>query len=195
MTLRLFKISRESRVDIVLLLHGSRDPRYKESVKAFAERLGVRYAFLNEPTKPSGALYVPVFVAGGGDYKRAAALAGSSIPPLARWPGFGDYLRSLGADLYIFHGGDDEEYISDVKSLGLPYVFLEGEPSIQQSSCRDLAAPVVLTRGTIYDRIEAAWRDAGCRGKLLPPLFEQEGFVDYFSQALSRLLPHASGDT
>ncbi len=179
---------------VVLLLHGSRDPRYLESVKAFAEKLGVGYAFVRNFARTPGALYVPVFIAGGGDYRAAAALAGSSIPPLARWPEFGDYLRSLGAGMYIFHGGEDEEYISDVESLGLPYVFLEGEPSIGPPYCRDVAAPVVLTRGIIYDRIEYAWRGAGCRGELLPPLFEQEGFAAYFSRALGRLLPGAGGD-
>ena len=182
------------RVEIVLVLHGSRDPRYVESVDMFARRLGLRYVFLKDLRREPGAVYVPIFVAGGGDYRRAVALSSSSVPPLARWPGFGEYLKALGAGIYIFHGGDDEEYVSDILSLGLPYVFLEGRPSIGPESCRDVGAPVVLTRGVIYDRIEAAWRRAGCRGRLLPPLFEQEGFASYFSRALREVLLAAGGD-
>lgn len=180
---------------IALLLHGSRDPGYLDSVEKFAKRLGVGYAFLENFEKRPGVVYVPVFVARGEDYRRAVYLSGSSTPPLARWPGFGDYLRSLNADIYIFHGSYDEEYISDVRSLGLPYVFLEGMPSITPESCGDVGAPVVLTKGVIYERIKSAWRGAGCKGILLPPLFEQEGFISYFSNALKRLLSAAGGNS
>lgn len=175
-------------------MHGSRDPKYVDSVEAFAKRLGVGYAFLKDFERRPGVVYVPVFVASGGDYRRAVQLSGSSVPPLVRWPGFGEYLKSLGADVYIFHGGDDEEYISDVRSLGLPYAFLEGAPSIGPESCGGTAAPVVLTRGVIYERIEAAWRSAGCGGELLPPLFEQEEFAAYFSRALKLLLAGGYSD-
>ncbi|MEL9990284.1 MAG: transposase [Thermoproteus sp.] len=178
---------------IVLLLHGSRDPRYLESVRAFAEALGLRYAFLEDFSPIHGAVYVPVFIASGGDYRRALRLSGSSIPPLARWPGFKEYLKGLGAAVYIFHGSRDVEYVEDVRSLGLPYVFLEGEPSIGPDACRGVGAPVVLTRGVIYDRIVSAWRSAGCRGELLPPLFEQEGFARYFSEALRSLIAPTGG--
>ncbi|MEZ0248086.1 MAG: transposase, partial [Thermoproteus sp.] len=175
--------------------HGSRDPRYLESVRKFAEALGLGYAFLEGFTPIRGAVYVPVFIAGGSDYRRALRLSGSSIPPLARWPGFKEYLKGLGAAVYIFHGSREEEYIEDVRSLGLPYVFLEGEPPVGPDACKGVGAPVVLTRGVIYDRMASAWRDAGCREELLPPLFEQKDFARYFSEALRSLVaPTGGGD-
>ncbi|CCC80802.1 sirohydrochlorin chelatase [Thermoproteus tenax] len=175
-------------MEILLLLHGSKDPRYRESVERFAGRLGLKYAFLEGFEPRPGVLYLPIFVAPGADYRKALSLANLKAPPLIRWPGFADYLRSLRADVYIFHGSDEPEYINEVASLGLRFAFIEGEPSLKSVGCRGLGAPVVLTRGIIYDRASELWREAGCRYELLPPLFEQEGFVQYFSSALSSLL-------
>lgn len=175
-------------MELILLLHGSKDSAYVESVAAFARRLGLGYAFLKGFEKREGAVYVPVFVANGEDYKWAVELSGFRVPPLARWPGFAEYLRGLGADLYVFHGSPDPAYVSDVESLGLPYAFLEGEPDLRSKGCPRSAAPVVLTRGVIYNAVASAYRSMGCSTALLPPLFEQPQFAEYFSEALEALL-------
>ncbi|MFB6490573.1 MAG: transposase [Thermoproteus sp. AZ2] len=173
-------------MDVVLVLHGSKSPDYLASASSFSKRTGLRYVFVEDLKAQSGeAVYVPVFVAGGADYRRASEMSGSSIPPLARWPGFADYLRGLRADVYVFHGGDPEAE-ADVEALGLPYVYLEGKPHITSRGCVGRAAPVVLARGVIYNRIAEAYR--GCPTELLPPLFEQEGFADYFLGALRGLI-------
>lgn len=163
---------------IVLIFHGSRDPDHNQQAAELAKAVGAGYAFMEVEPRFRGGLGVPVFVADGADYRRALEIATVKAPPLLGWPGFAEYLKGLGAQLYIFHGPDG----GDVAALGLPVAFLEGEPNVDKAPCVETAAPVVLTRGYIYKKIEAKYRR--CRARLLPPLAEQPAFVDYLRRTL-----------
>ncbi|WP_252900243.1 hypothetical protein [Vulcanisaeta sp. JCM 14467] len=93
---------------IVIVLHGSRDPDYINSVKRFAEGVGISYAFISY-SKPSindvaGDIYIPLFVGYGKDYERAVSITGFEAPPLLRWPHVGDFLLSLGPGYMYFMG-------------------------------------------------------------------------------------------
>ena len=170
---------------IVLLFHGSRDQGHNKQAKSLAEAVGVRYAFMEiEPRFSGEGLAVPVFIADGEDYRKALKVATVKSPPLLGWPGFVDYLRRLGAELYIFHGPDR----GDVVATGLPAAFLHGEPNIETAPCVDVAAPVVLTRGYIYKKIQE--RYGRCRAELLPPLAEQPEFIKYLREAIPTILKH-----
>ncbi|ABP51803.1 hypothetical protein [Pyrobaculum arsenaticum] len=163
---------------IVLIFHGSRDPDHNLQAAELARALGLGYAFMETEPRFSGGVGVPMFVADGADYRHAAEVATVKAPPLLRWPGFADYLKGLGAQLYIFHGPDR----GDVAALGLPVAFLEGEPSIEDAPCVEMAAPVVLTRGYIYKKIAAKY--SRCQANLLPPLAEQPTFIEYLRRTL-----------
>lgn len=110
---------------VILLFHGSRDHQHNEQAKALAEAVGAGYAFMEaEPRFAGEGLAIPMFIADGEDYRKALAAATVKSPPLLKWPGFVDYLRSLGAQLYIFHGPDAT---GEVKATGVPVAFLYGE--------------------------------------------------------------------
>ncbi|ACB40817.1 hypothetical protein [Pyrobaculum neutrophilum] len=170
---------------IVLIFHGSRDPTHNAQAAEIAKALGVSYAFLEaaEPRYRGGGLGVPMFIADGSDYRKALEVAAVKAPPLLGWPGFVEYLRGLGADLYIFHGPDAE---GQIRGTGLPVALLHGEPNVESAPCVAAAAPVVLTRGVIYNEI--ARRYGRCRTRLLPPLAEQPGFIEYLRRALPAVL-------
>ena len=171
---------------VILLFHGSRDRQHNEQAKALAEAVGAGYAFMEAESRFAGeGLAIPLFVADGEDYRRALAVATVKSPPLLKWPGFVDYLRSLGAQLYIFHGPDRA---GEIKAAGMPVAFLYGEPNVDMAPCVDVAAPVVLTRGYIYKKIQE--RYGRCKAKLFPPLAEQPGFIKYLREAIPTILKH-----
>lgn len=163
---------------IVLIFHGSRDPDHNRQAAELARAVGADYAFMETEPKFRGGLGVPMFVADGADYRRALEIATVKAPPLVKWPGFAEYLRGLGAELYIFHGPDR----GDVASLGLPVAFIEGEPNLDKAPCVEVAAPVVITRGHIYKLIQAKY--SRCPARLMPPLAEQPKFVEYLRKTL-----------
>lgn len=179
------RLARERQAAVVLIFHGSRDSMHNTQVAEIAKALGVSYAFLEaaEPRYRGGGLGVPIFITEGSDYRKALEVAAVKAPPLLGWPGFVDYLRGLGADLYIFHGPDAG---GQIRHTGLPVVFLYGEPNIDSAPCVTTAAPVVLTRGVIYNEI--ARRYSRCKTQLLPPLAEQPGFIEYLRRALPVVL-------
>jgi hypothetical protein len=171
---------------VILLFHGSRDHQHNEQAKALAEAVGAGYAFMEvEPRFAGEGLAIPMFIADGEDYRKALAAATVKSPPLLKWPGFVDYLRSLGAQLHIFHGPDAT---GDVKATGIPVAFLYGEPNVDTAPCVDVAAPVVLTRGYIYKKIQE--RYGRCKAKLLPPLAEQPEFIKYLRETIPTILKY-----
>jgi len=167
---------------LVLIFHGSPDAEHNKQAAMLAKAVGAGYAFLEAEPMFTGGLGMPVFVADGADYRKALSIAAVKAPPLVKWPGFREFLLSLGAQLYIFHGPDR----GDVGALGLPVAFLEGEPNIRDAPCVNVAAPVVLTRGYIYKKIESLY--ARCGARLLPPLAEQRQFLLYFKSVLPIVL-------
>lgn len=170
---------------MILVFHGSRDDRHNRQAAEFAMWLGFKVAFMEaaEPRYRGEPNAVPIFIAPGADYEKAAKATGSKVPPLLLWRGFVDYLKGLGADVYIFHGPDET---GAIRETGLPVAFLYGEPSLDKIPCPKRAAPVVLTRGFIYDRIVE--KLARCQSEVLPPLFEQPGFEEFFKKALLQLI-------
>ncbi|GAB6943873.1 hypothetical protein [Vulcanisaeta sp. JCM 14467] len=181
---------------IVIVLHGSRDPDYINSVKRFAEGVGISYAFISY-SKPSindvaGDIYIPLFVGYGKDYERAVSITGFEAPPLLRWPHVGDFLLSLGPGLYVFHGENDQRLIDDINRLGLhDVVFLKIEPTLRNyltNHCPDRVIPVVLTQGVIYKEILAMVRDSCPNAEVLRPLFELQEFITYFRGSLTWLV-------
>ncbi len=180
-------------MDLVLVFHGSHDPRHVRAALAFARRVGARVAF-KEASRPGigdvrGDIYVPMFLGWGKDYMEAASLTGSTIPPIMEWPGFGDFVRSLGASLYLLHGSHEERYLQEVEMLGVDYAFLVGEPNVAHVPCPPTAMPLVLTPGAIHDRLVGRL-SSRCPGTVLVggPLVEMPVFERYFRGALRRLL-------
>jgi len=171
---------------VILLFHGSRDHQHNEQAKALAEAVGAGYAFMEtEPRFAGEGLAIPMFIADGEDYRKALAAATVKSPPLLKWPGFVNYLRSLGAPLYILHGPDAT---GEVKATGIPVAFLYGEPNVDAAPCVDVAAPVVFTRGYIYKKIQE--RYGRCKAKLLPPLAEQQEFIKYLRETIPKILKY-----
>ncbi|MEM1836541.1 MAG: hypothetical protein QXU58_03060 [Pyrobaculum sp.] len=168
---------------IVLIFHGSRDEEHNRQAIELARRLGYGYAFMEIEPRFKEGFGIPMFITDGADYRKAIEVATVKSPPLIRWPGFINYLKSLQADLYIFHGPD---YGGEIEKTGLPFALLEGEPNIDYVDCVEKAAPVVLTRGYIYKKIAEKLRR--CETQLLPPLVEQEGFVTYLRETLPVVL-------
>ncbi len=168
---------------VVLIFHGSRDQRHNEQAKALAEAVGAGYAFMEAEPKFQGGLGIPMFITNGEDYRKALKVATVKSPPLIRWPGFVEYLRSLNAELYIFHGPDET---GEIKATDLPIALLYGDPNIDQAPCVETAAPVLLTRGYIYNKIEERYRR--CKAKLLPPLAEQPEFTEYLRKTIPTIL-------
>lgn len=166
---------------MLLVFHGSRDADHNEHAARIAQALGLKYAFLYVEPRFTGGPGIPMFISDGDDYRKALELSSIKTPPLIRWPGFVDYLKSLGTGLYIFHGPDRGE-----SNLGLPVAFLEGEPSLGGAPCVETVAPVVLTRGHIYKKI--AEKYARCNARLLPPLGEQEAFLQYLKTAIPQVV-------
>lgn len=121
---------------VVIVLHGSQDPDYIDSVRHFAENVGLYYAFISY-SKPSindvvGDVYIPLFIGYGKDYERAVAVTGFEAPPLLEWPGVRDFLLGLGPGLYVFHGENDVRFISDLGKLNIRDVaFLKIEPTLK----------------------------------------------------------------
>ncbi|WP_054842203.1 hypothetical protein [Vulcanisaeta distributa] len=182
---------------IVIVLHGSRDPNYVNSVRRFAENVGVDYAFVSY-SKPSinevvGDLYIPLFIGYGKDYERAVDIAGFEAPPLLKWPGIRDFLLSLGPGLYVFHGDNDQRFIENVGDLNLYDVaFLKIEPTLRSylaNHCPNRVIPVVLTQGMIYKEILTMVKNSCPNAEVLrPPLFELQRFMNYFRDSLPWLI-------
>lgn len=168
---------------IVLIFHGSRDEEHNRQARQLAETLGYSYAFMEREPYFNSGLGIPMFIADGADYRKALHVATVKSPPLIKWPGFVEYLKTLGAELYIFHGPD---HGGEIGGLGLPVAFLEGEPNVSTAPCVKTAAPVVLTRGYIYKKIAAAY--SRCGAELLPPLVEQRQFVEYLRQVIPHIV-------
>ncbi|MFN7105848.1 MAG: hypothetical protein ACK4M3_04625 [Pyrobaculum sp.] len=160
---------------MILIFHGSRDLTHNRQAIRLAEAVGAKYAFMEVEPKFRGGPGVPIFITDGVDYRKALKLATIKAPPLVMWPGFIEYLKSLNADLYIFHGPQH----GDIKPIALLY----GEPNLRDTPCVKTAMPVVLTRGYIYRKIEAEYTSR-CPARLLPPLAEQKQFVEYLKSAL-----------
>ncbi len=173
---------------MILIFHGSRDLQHNTQAIELAKSLGAGYAFMEIEPKFRGGLGIPMFVTDGSDYRKALEVATVKAPPLLKWPNFVNYLKSLAAELYIFHGPDT----GDVRSLDIPVAFLYGEPNIEEVKCVTKAAPVVLTRGYIYKTIEAKYTSR-CNAVLLPPLAEQEQFVQYLKATLPKVIGGAAG--
>ncbi len=180
-------------MDVVLVFHGSHDVRHVRAALDFARRVGARAAF-KEVSRPSlsdvrGNVYVPMFLGWGKDYMEAVSLTGSPIPPIMEWPGFGEFVRSLGARLYLLHGSHERRYLGEVEMLGVDYAFLVGEPNVAGVPCPPTAMPLVLTPGAIHDklveRISSRCPETALVGR---PLVEMPRFQRYFTDTLRRLL-------
>ncbi len=181
---------------IVIVLHGSRDNEYVDSVRYFAERVGVLYAFVSL-SKPSiddakGDVYMPLFIGYGKDYDRAVSITGFETPPILRWPQFKDFLINLGPGLYVFHGDLDQRFIEDTNRLGLQdMAFLRIKPALRDyvsKRCPGRVIPVVLTHGVIYREILRIVNEL-CPGvEVVRPLFELEAFISYFKEEIPWLV-------
>jgi len=185
-------------MEIVIVLHGSRDPDYVKSVEEFARSVSVRYAF-KELARPlihevPGDVYLVLFVGYGGDYEDAVNKVGYATPPLLEWPGFVELISSLKPELVVLHGNNYKRFHEEVRGLisgGLNVAFLEVEPSVStvlRSHCPTRILPLVLTRGVIYRRITREVREYCPSTELLPPLFELGVFREYFLGMLNWVL-------
>ena len=181
---------------VVIVLHGSRDPDYIDSVRRFAESLGIGYAFVSY-SRPSisdvvGDVYMPLFVGYGKDYDRAVAATGFETPPLLRWPHVRDFLLSLGPGLYVLHGDDDPRFINDVSGLGIrDMAFLNIEPTLENyltNHCPGRVIPIVLTQGVIYKEVVNTVKNSCPDTEVLKPLFELREFMEYFRNSLPWLI-------
>ncbi|MFN3803570.1 MAG: hypothetical protein ACK4SY_00760 [Pyrobaculum sp.] len=166
---------------MILIFHGSTDLTHNQQAIRLAEAVGAKCAFMEVEPRFRGGLGVPIFITDGADYRKALEIATVKAPPLVRWPGFIEYLKSLDADLYIFHGPD----YGGIKDL--PIALLYGEPNLRKAPCVKTAMPVVLTRGYIYRKIEAEYTSR-CPASLLPPLAEQEPFVEYLKATIKTIV-------
>ncbi|ADY02044.1 hypothetical protein VMUT_1843 [Vulcanisaeta moutnovskia 768-28] len=183
-------------VKIIIVLHGSQDSDYVSSVRYFASRVGVNYAFISY-TKPLvsdtiGDLYMPLFVGYGKDYEKAVLMTGFRTPPLLRWPRIKEFLLSMGPGLYVFHGDTNPRFINDVGKLGLHDVaFLKIKQTLEEyvsNHCPDRVIPVVLTRGVIYKEIVNTVNSSCSKTEVLNPLFELDSFINYFKDVLPWLI-------
>ncbi len=181
---------------VVIVVHGSRDPDYIDSVRNFANNVGVLYAFnsLAEPSVNdiSGDVYVPLFVGYGKDYDNAVAITGYESPPLLEWPGIKQFLLNLGPGLYVFHGENDQRFLNEIDRLGLTDVaFLKLEPLLNNyltNHCPNRLIPVILARGSIYKEILTTTQNLCPNTNVLRPLFELREFMDYFRGVLPWLI-------
>ncbi|BDR91947.1 hypothetical protein Vsou_10400 [Vulcanisaeta souniana JCM 11219] len=181
---------------IVIVLHGSRDSEYVDSVRHFAERVGVLYAFvsLSRPSvnEAEGDVYIPLFIGYGKDYERAVSITGFETPPVLRWPRIKDFLISLGPGLYVFHGDPDPRFLEDTNRLGLRDIaFLKIKPTLRDymsSRCPGKVIPVVLTHGVIYREILRTVNELCPGTEVVRPLFELETFISYFREKMSWLV-------
>ncbi|WP_054853467.1 hypothetical protein [Vulcanisaeta distributa] len=181
---------------IVIVLHGSRDPGYINSVKHFADRVGIDYAFTSF-SKPlinevSGDVYIPLFIGYGKDYDLAVTMTSFETPPLLRWPRVRDFLLSLGPGLYVLHGDNDPRFLNDVSRLNIRDIaFLKIEPTIRNylmHHCPGKVVPVVFTEGVIYREILTTVSETCRKAEVLRPLFELETFITYFRDLLPWLI-------
>lgn len=180
-------------VRIVLVLHGSDDQEYIESVRSFTNKVGVHYAFASYAhplvNEVIGDVYIPLFIGYGKDYEKAVNTSGFLTPPILEWPGFRNLLLSLGPGLYVFHGENDEEFNKEVRNVGINDIaFLTINPTLTEylhHDCPNKVIPVVLTRGIIYRKIVSIVKETCPDTHVEKPLLELEGFVKYFKESLN----------
>ncbi|WP_069806563.1 hypothetical protein [Vulcanisaeta thermophila] len=183
-------------MDVVLVFHGSEDEEYIESIRRFSETLNLKYAF-NSYSHPLfnevvGDVYIPIFIGYGEDYLRTVKNVGYAVPPIIEWPGFREFLLSLGPGLYVFHGNNEPRFLNEVSGLNIGDVaFLKMEPrvgDVLRGRCFARVIPVVLTRGLIYREVERVVNEL-CPGTVVErPLLELESFIDYFRRSLPWVL-------
>lgn len=183
-------------MEVVLVFHGSRDEEYIEDIKRFASLLHVKYAF-NSFSHPlfnevRGDVYIPIYVGYGTDYLRTANNVGYLTPPILEWPGFKEFLLTLGPGLYVFHGNNDPVFVNEVMRLGIKDVaFLKIKPRINEvlkKNCVSKVIPVVLTRGSIYKDIVNEVGEICANAIIERPLLELNEFINYFKNVLPWIL-------
>lgn len=180
--------------NIAMVVHGSSDKDYIESLEALTHRLGIGYlTIVNYGVESVNyQLTFPLFLVRGMDYERALSIATVKLPPLLEQPEFLEELRRSAPDTLIMHGlrRGNLGILGILARRGFKPYFLKGEPSISRMSgkCPDEAYLLFIFKGFEFNEAYNRAKNA-CPGiKLHGPLSSDEWFIDYLSRLIERLL-------
>lgn len=185
-------------MNLVMLIHGSRDPEYLSSVAEFSRRLGLGYSLMLNGITQGDGLTFPLFVEYGYDYERALSRAQLKVKPLLEWPGFMDSLISNTSGVVIMHGSRNPRFRQELNSLinaGIRAYLLVGEPNISDmvNHCPVEAYLLFLFRGSIVNKVVKEVKGI-CPGvRLRGPLCCDEWFISYLREKLSHLSLNGAG--
>jgi|GEM_PF-552837 hypothetical protein len=187
-------------MELVMLVHGSRDPEYLNSVREFSQLLGVGHSLmLNGETHGKGLTF-PLFIEYGDDYERALAKANLKVKPLLEWPGFIETLRENVSGAIVMHGSRNprfREELSELVKAGLKVYLLVGEPNISSiaNECPSEVYLLFLFRGVIFNRAAAEVK-ANCGDvEVKGPLYREPWFISYLKANLGYLSLNGIGNS